>query len=65
MYELSVGALIQLGLVTFHKLNAKILQRPSEMLDKVMDREGLERQKYVSSQSLEEGTEGSRYTEGC
>lgn len=58
MYEHSVGALIQLGLATFHKLNAKILQCPSEMLDKVVGREGLERHKYVSSQSLEEGVGG-------
>lgn len=50
--------MIQLGLVTFHKLNAKTLQCPSEMLDKVVGREGLERHKYVSSQSLEEGVGG-------
>lgn len=53
-----MGALIQLGLATFHQLNANILQRPSEMLDKVVDREGLEKQKYVSNQSLEERAGG-------
>ena len=50
--------MIQLGLATFHKLNAKILWCPSEMLDKVVDGQGLERQKSVSSQSLEGGWAG-------
>lgn len=59
MYEHSVGALIQLGLATFHKLNAKILWCPSEMLDKVVDGQGLERQKSASSQSLEAGAGGA------
>lgn len=58
MYEHSVWALISLVLVTFHKLNAKVLWCHSEMLDKVVDGEGLKRQKYVSSQSLEGGAEG-------
>lgn len=52
MYEHSVGAPIQLGLATFHKLNAKILWCPSEILDEVVDGEGLERQKCMSGQSL-------------
>lgn len=55
MYEHSVGALIQLGLATSHKLHAKILWCPSEMLDKVVDGQGLERQKCVSSQKSSRG----------